>query len=139
MKNIAIVTLGLMMSFPIAYAKDEESPGGQTIGGGMNAKVQASEGFGATIFQCIDCGVPACLTVRKMNDGNLRIQIVNGAGEDRDLLFGTRKSTRTHCYAQLELARALCEAGRGDCDFQYRVDQMGPFAAMDDPNDPNGN
>lgn len=135
--RILIVTVALTLSSYVAA----ERPGGKTIGGGFEGPTKLKRGDSWPVFTTHKTkGIPACITVSPKNDGDLELTILDDAASGGPGLVSisipSKGLIRTDCFQGLVTARIQCIGG--NCEFHWRVDQLGPLpgSTPDDPDKP---
>lgn len=139
--SVKAIAIALFLGLTYSAHVLSEVPGGMTIGGGFEKKTKIQRDNSAVLFSAHKLeGIPACVSVVPRNDGNLELTIFNeppgGAPETLTVLLPTKEQGRTDCVQGL--VRALVTCTGGDCEFDWRVDQLAPVEASDPggPNDP---
>lgn len=138
-RSATAIAIAAFIGLTYATVSLAEVPGGKTIGGGVEKKTKLSRDDSAVLFSAHKlAGIPACITVVPRNDGNLELTIFNepagGAADTLTILIPTKEQGRTDCVQGL--VRALITCTGGDCEFDWRVDQLAPIAEPD-PGGPN--
>lgn len=137
--KMSMVIIAVTFSFYVAA----EQPGGQTIGAGFEKRTKVTvETFTEILYECLDCVVPACLTVQQTNDSTFRITL----RDERDFSFPLdayiKDRARTDCHPNVMKVIVQCVGIPGGfgfdrgCEFQWRIDLIGDPTL--NPKSPNG-
>lgn len=123
-----LLALGLQSQ---AMAVETGGPGGQTVGGGFERSTTIMEGAASTVFQCLGCDVAACITVQRLNSGEVFLE-----GTDLVRQYVPKDGAMTRCNPHVKAWRLVCYLGAGNCEVVWRVDQTGALTPDPQPTRP---